>query len=354
MNFLQNLKMINKVKFYIPKIAINEATDFYVKLIEESLVQNGVDVENSFNLFRGVKSNEVIFVIRLIDLFLIKLLNPKAKIITWFQGVPPEECYLIKGRSFKGMLGVFLFNLIEKNAIKKSEMFVFVSEKMKNHFENKYGLGFEDRNVILPCYNKHLDENSFNYKDKYDILNFVYAGGMNKWQCVEVTLKIFKKINKYEKKSNLTLLTFHKEKAEELIDKLNVRNVTVKYVKLEDLQEELKKFKYGFIYRERDIVNQVSTPTKMNSYMAAGVIPIYTNVIESFEENIDLGIHELKFDPDLDTIESISNQIILHHKSKKRIDELKRAYRSIFNNYYNDNMNKQKFFNSFKSIFNKC
>ncbi|MFH4294131.1 hypothetical protein WAJ58_23570, partial [Acinetobacter baumannii] len=62
---------------------------------------------------------------------------------------------------------------------------------------------------------------------------------------------------------------------------------SIKYVSLENLDTELLKYKYGFLIRENHIVNNVATPTKMNSYLANGIIPIYLSFIDHFKVNFN-------------------------------------------------------------------
>lgn len=117
------------------------------------------------------------------------------------------------------------------------------------------------------------------FPDKYNNLSFVYAGALYDWQCIEETVLVFKMINEIDPSARLTLLTAKKQKAEELIKKFALVNIKISFVKLENLQNELVKYKYGFLLRKNDPINNVATPTKMNSYLAAGIIPINTNVI---------------------------------------------------------------------------
>ena len=109
---------------------------------------------------------------------------------------------------------------------------------------------------------------------------------MAKWQCVEETICLYSKIEKKIPHSSLTILTKEIEVAQKLIKKYGVKKYNIKYVALDQLDDELRKYKYGFLIRNEHVVNKVATPTKMSSYLALGIIPIYTDTIEDFCEHL--------------------------------------------------------------------
>lgn len=131
-------------------------------------------------------------------------------------------------------------------------------------------------------------------------------------------------------------MTKEQAEAKEILDQHQVLNYEVKFVKLDDLDKELSRYEYGFLLREEHIVNRVSTPTKMNSYLSVGLIPIYTDVIDSFEENLNLEPYAIKCKLE-DKEESIVNKI-----SKNRNVNYQEYYKLCENNfieYYDDSYN---------------
>jgi len=115
---------------------------------------------------------------------------------------------------------------------------------------------------------------------------------------------------------------------------------------LELLQSELSHYKYGFLLRKDHVVNRVSTPTKMNSYLSAGIIPIYTSAVEAFEENIDLGDFELKFN-NLNIEEIVSNLILMENKFIDANSVLI-EYNRVFESFYNDDFYINEISNQFQ------
>jgi len=106
----------------------------------------------------------------------------------------------------------------------------------------------------------------------------------------------------------------------------------VKYVPLKDLSTEMAKYKYGFMLREKMIINEVATPTKMNSYMAAGVIPIFSNVIGDFTDVFRSMRYVIACNDDQPN--HIINQIAEIEKETIAPEKIIGEYRTVFDSYY--------------------
>ena len=336
--------MTNKIIFFLPKKTMNEATVYYVDILKQGFIKAGYRVEETENL-SDLKNFNRIFVMSAKWCFIVKLFNPKAKIVTWFQGLGAEEALMTRN----SLVRKRLWNCVEFFALKFSWINIYVSERMHNYYQDTYRV--KDKNFfIMPCFNKKLNEDAFNLVDKYDKPSFVYAGGLDKWQCIEETLDIFCQIEKSIPAASLTLLTKDKIKAEELIKRYNIKNYKISFVGLNELDAELMKYKYGFLIRQDHIVNNVSTPTKMNSYLANGVIPIYTNAIDDFNWKLS----GLKFCIQLNCDDSIKqwSQEIITYERFSSIDSIdfKREMEFIFEKYYSRNFYIEKNSDYLKSL----
>jgi hypothetical protein len=323
--------MTNKIIFFLPKKTMNEATVYYVDILKHGFIKAGYSVEETEDLSDLKKINKI-FVMSAKWCFIVKLFNPKAKIVTWFQGLGAEEALMTRN----SLVRKRLWNCVEFFALKFSWINIYVSERMHNYYQDIYRV--KDKNFfIMPCFNKKLNEDAFNLVDKYDKPSFVYAGGLDKWQCIEETLDIFCQIEKSIPAASLTLLTKDKIKAEELIKRYNIKNYKISFVSLNELDAELMKYKYGFLIRQDHIVNNVSTPTKMNSYLANGVIPIYTNVIDDFNENIRKSNYFVMLNA-YDTVKTWKETITRFDSSSSLIDfkgNFLNEVRLVFLTYYN-------------------
>ena len=214
-------------------------------------------------------------------LAICKLANRKnIKIIYWAQGAWPEESYMRHSSKARFLIT----SLIEKSALKRADFCFFVSESMRTHFEKKYKLNFS-KYYIMPCSNETLHEESFKPHGKYNNNVFCYAGGTSVWQCFEQTIELYSKIENTLHGSKLVLLVKDRDYALNVLKKYDVKNYEIDYVSIEELPERLKNVKFGFILREESVVNKVATPTKTLTYIANGVIPIYSESL--------IGIHEI-------------------------------------------------------------
>lgn len=118
-----------------------------------------------------------------------------------------------------------------------------------------------------------------------------------------------------------------------MIQYYGIQNYSIDYVNRTQLNEELKKYKYGFLLRKDHIVNNVATPTKFNSYLAAGVIPICTDTIHAFR-NPTMNIQYCIRLPQADQTER--NAAIIEAFERESIDptQIRADYQHIFDSYY--------------------
>ena len=306
---------------------LNDATKHYVDILISSLKTLGYKVEFVYSVNEISKEDKVL-VITLPGFITAWLHNPSQDISIWFQGVTPEECGMLFS-GWKKYWKIFFNTILDFFAVHMARRVLFVSETMLKHYRNKYG--YKGQNyVIMPCFNQPIVKESF-VEEKYKTPSFVYAGSLSKWQCVDETLELFTHIKKQLPNATLTLLTGEKEKAQGLLDKYGIEDATVKYVPYQELNAELSKYKYGFLIREDVKVNNVATPTKMNSYMACGVIPVYSNVIGDFQKIFS----EMKYKIEVTSSkEDTIGKIIELEKNDIVAEDVYSEYNKLFDTYY--------------------
>lgn len=224
---------------------------------------------------------------------------------------------------------------------------IYVSNEMKEHYEQKFGVSDDRMSFIMPCFNLELDKTSFT-EEKYIKPSFVYAGSLDSWQCFEKTLDTFSFVKRQIPDATLTLLTKETEKAKRIVEKRSLTDVTIKYVPKELVQTELQKYKYGFILREDVIVNRVATPTKLNSYLASGVIPIVSECLSDFINNTSGCKYICRIKNGLSPVQ-VADSIIAFDKCSIDKIEILKAYQIIFDDYYNSN----KYINELSLMINK-
>lgn len=318
-------------KVLLRKNEDNNATHEYINVIKDAAVLScgARDIPTVYSAKEIKKDDCLIVITPQSVLFNGLLFRPKQKFLYWFQGVVPEEIAYLYGGLYSTVKS-FLYGYAEKYILKKARLIFFVSDKLRHHYRTKYGYD-KDNYIIMPCFNKKMDESCF-IASRYEKPTFVYAGALVKWQCVEETIALFSKIKEMIPEATLTILTAEQAEARKALAEQGV-TAEVKYVPLPDLLQELAQYKYGFLLRENMIINEVSTPTKINSYMAAGVIPIFTDVIGDFKRvfrSLQYVITCDHNDPD-----HIIERILAIEKQKIDPDQIAGEYRSVFDSYYN-------------------
>lgn len=274
-------------KVYYNILDKRPVTAFYYDIILEAFERAGYIV-----LTGELYDNEIIRTLdkkRDVILYTQVKYTPLLKIkgfknlVFWFQGVTPEEVYLMFGSRLK----LFAFTILEKMTLNVTRFSLMVSVYQVEHYKKKYGNGWaKNRNVIvMPCFNtSRVDKEAVFKNNKYKNNVFCYSGGMAKWQCFDRIAKIYSEVEKRKPESFLKVLTFQTEEAIEIIKGLGIKHYSVYSVPPEKVSEELSECKFGFILREDNVINNVATPTKFGNYIENGLIPIYTDATRSFAD----------------------------------------------------------------------
>ena len=314
-------------KFLLFKNDQNDATSYYISIIISALEISGKNykVIHSTN---EIEKDDIVITIQAKAFFYVWLKNRKQRIINWFQGIAPEET-LLDGKGLYKYLRALGWTFFEYLALKKAYKIFFVSNSMFLHYKNKYGYN-KNNHYIMPCFNQELNETAFN-NTKYNSPSFVYAGSLSKWQCFDQTLEIFKTIQNTMPNSTLAVLTNEIEKAKTLIDKYKIKNTDIKYIPYQLLNKELAKYKYGFLIRENIPINKVATPTKMNSYMANGIIPIFSDIIGDFKEEFKEFKYLIRYENNSNTY---IQQIVNIENQNNIGNHIYSEYKQLFKNYF--------------------
>lgn len=314
-------------KVYLPqKWMYGDATAFYVDIIASAFRGKGYNVQ-FIDSTDSIDAEDTIVTVASFNVKEVYKKKPK-RIINWFQGIAPEEDFLFLTKNkFKAIKKYIYLSRCDDFALRHCDFLFFVSERMREFYTAKYGYK-RNNYFVMPCFNQPLHKQAFN-SWKYTSPSFVYAGSMDGWQCFEKTVKLYADITKYINNATLTVLTKSHEEALVILNKYNVE-ADVKYVPYEKIDEELQKYKYGFIIRDQNIVNSVATPTKMNSYMANGVIPIYSDVVASFHDNLQ----HVRYAVPLGNNNSGIEQLFQLEEEIINPEDVLRDYTTVFNQYY--------------------
>ena len=335
-------------KIYLDPKDVNDATSFYIAIIREAIDALGQKCPITHNLSE-VMPEDIVVTVKVTSVYRLLRQNKKQHIVLWIQGVQPEEMLCSNTPFPKKMVLYTILRYLEWLSLRKTKGVIFVSDEMQKHYKCKYhwkGAKW----VIMPCFNILLEEKYFSYPHKYDSLSFVYAGSLDRWQCFEDILQTFKAVQAKEPTASLMVLTKDAQAVHDKCQIYGLDNVSTKYVPKELVGEELSKYKFGFILRDNIVVNRVATPTKINSYMASGVVPVISTCLVDFKSK-NKGLENIVWIDDLKDYERNASRIIdFHYNSTKNPEQMLADYRQVFRSYYSRISYISNLVNFFKSI----
>lgn len=316
---------------YYFKEDCRNVTEYYYNIILDALKKKGVKCEVldkcTFKTVKNIHKKDYVLATTL-KAFLILYITGVRNFIYWYQGITPEENYLM----LQSKRRYYLYSYLEKLSLKVVRYKIGVSTFLFKHFEDKYNLKIDYNTVfIMPCFNSQLNEESFKTPGKYEKNTFCYAGGTQAWQGFDKILEIYKGLEQSRDDVFLKIYSKDIDVAKRLIEKSNIKHYSVDCVPQSQMDSALADCKFGFIIREDDIINNVATPTKLGTYLANGVIPIFSDTIYSFRELAG----KYKY---LGCISNEANPVVQIAKlmdEKLQCDMILQAYKEIFGTYYN-------------------
>lgn len=330
------------MKVYIIKEDKSEVQDYYSSIISSALAQIGYTTIATIQIKSLSKISKKSIIISISHYTTLKAyIKGFRNILYWVQGSSPDESFMRNHSYFRKAM----ISIIEFIALNKAKYCFMVSNSMLNYYNTKYRINFTDKTYIMPCYNSEIKVSLFNTPDKYNCNTFCYVGGLSVWQCFPETVDLYKKIEERVHDAFFKVFTGDIEKATKILEEKNVKNYNVKYVKPDDLVNELATCKYGFIVRENSPVNYVATPTKLSNYMAAGLIPIVSNTVGFFSEIFENSIYSIVLNGSDDI-----NKILELTKNEIQPKEIAKEYSIIFGQYYNTEKHISNIANKLKKI----
>lgn len=326
-------------KFYLEEKDYFDATIFYTSIISDAILTTGGKTEYVDSLSK-IEDGDIVFVINIWAAQKVWSTKKEIKVIVWFQGIAPEESVLSSISFIDNIKSTIKLRYFEYITLRKSRFNLFVSEKMVEHYKRIYNYN-KNNYYIMPCFNQELDQPSF-FDSKYNTPSFVYTGNLAAWQCFEPMVKLFSEIKNNLPSATLTIYTKEQEKAKNILSKYGIQ-AEIKYVPFQILSQEIRQYKYGFIIREDIEINRVATPTKMNSYLASGIIPVYTNVVGAFKEKLS----NLHYAVPLDKKGNGLEKLYELEKIPIKAEDVLYEYNHVFCDYYN----RTKYVNEISSLF---
>lgn len=306
---IQRIKSVDTEFFECDRIYLQISFLHYLKKVyfrpKDNIQVYKVNIFIHFYLiYKLLCANTNIYVHSIYNFTKLLLFNLAHKQLTLdVHGSVPEELMFL-GKKYESRM----FSFVEKKAFQMAKNIIFVSEEMKDFYQNKYPF-ISGRNMVLkPIYSSNvLHESDEDKKTKLrrelqiedDDIVFVYAGRLQKWQNIDLMLTT---INENKNKKYVYLLL--SGDAEEMKALAGIRlDKEVRYIVRSVDPVELNTYysisNYGFILRDENVLNRVAAPTKMIEYLYFGIIPIVK--YERIGDSLRYGYKHLSY------IENLSN-----------------------------------------------
>lgn len=258
---------------------------------------------------------------------------PFVKVYVDVHGVVPEEETLY-GRYDDAQA----YGDIEEVTVQKAECLFCVTNKIKEHLRSKYGKKFKAKTVILPIYDTSLSKYDIDVSDDKPYINnmpvVIYAGGIMKWQKIELMQD---SINKRIEYANYKIYCPNPEEFWKTWKYAKSKNLTVGSKSYKDLCKDIYSIAhYGYVLRDDITVNNVACPTKIAEYIKYKIIPIVSS--PKIGDFVDLGMKYI-------TLEDYNNGKLY---SKKEMKEIINNNIDVLNRYIAIHNKGQK---EFKKIF---
>lgn len=302
-----------------------EVTDYYLDVIASLMEACGEKKYEDDVDLKQCKREDIIIAPTAVDFVKLYFKGYKNQIY-WMQGIDAEESYMRNGSKLRS----YVLDVITKFAMKKAMAIFYVSKEMKKFEEGKFDISTDRKCFIMPCFNVSRTETLQVNERKYEKNIFTYVGSLSEWQCFEETLDFYKKIEAIDPHTELKIFTFAEEEARRIVETKNIKNCTVASVAPEMMSEALADVKFGFILRNDVPVNRVATPTKLSSYLSAGVIPVFSKYLKDFynrTNDFEYVVPVSDFNPSEKLQKLLGEEI----DTNKLISE----YMELFNTYYN-------------------
>jgi glycosyltransferase involved in cell wall biosynthesis len=145
-------------------------------------------------------------------------------------------------------------------------------------------LGMKKNIFVLPC----CVESNFKKTPKNaSEINFIYLGGVSKWQNLNVIISLYKSITQLYANTQLYIVTKQVSEIKKMLENEDLPNVKIKSMEHADVLEFLKVMDFGFLVREDVLFNNVASPIKFIEYISRGVIPIMSKGIGDYSSIVE-------------------------------------------------------------------
>lgn len=186
-------------------------------------------------------------------------------------GAYPEELRMY-GRNWRADLD----EVQERIAICNAQKIICVSRAMETHIREKYPGCLGNACIVMPILKPALLAQMDISKPFNGTYEVIYAGGMQRWQCVNemrqamMQAKVRCHYHICTSEPQVFLNGFKNGKAP--------KDMMVESVPPQQMKTAYMTAHFGFVLRKDCTINRVSCPTKLMEYIALGIVPILDSI----------------------------------------------------------------------------
>ncbi|MBS1141073.1 MAG: hypothetical protein H6R13_2526 [Proteobacteria bacterium] len=261
-------------------------TIFEISGAEFGYVLRGVSTADLFKAnWSQIRRAEKIYCATIWQVFIVYIISfgSGAEIVYWVQGLVAEENYLKKKSRFR----YFVLLCLEKAGFNFASSFIFVSEFMRDFYFRRYPSARGKRSLVIPCVSDlNASRDIQRIEDSY-----CYLGGMSAWQKFDVVVRIMNMVVDNNPGSTFYVATRDIQICESVLRAIaSPRLLNVTSVCTLNGDEEVSRFlsgvEFGFLIRDDNLVNNVSSPIKLAEYLSCGVSVITTDALRSYADSV--------------------------------------------------------------------
>ena len=227
---------------------------------------------------------------------LLKALGTKrqSSVLVDFKGILPQECLYYDPVNFPMRFGRYLFALhMEKYICKNADGITVVSNKFKKWVQKNRGFGTKPIWVIPSCVDiqKFYFDPSIRTQTRKELQlgdspTVGYCGSLRSWQLPDTMFQFFQILYRKRKDTRFLFLSHFVEEAKNRFRSSGIPEIS--YVATSASGERLARLLMacdaGVLFRKRDIVNIVASPTKFGEYMRCGLGVFATQSIGDYSQ----------------------------------------------------------------------
>lgn len=213
----------------------------------------------------------------------------KAMYITDIHGDAAYEELESNNRSKDYWFVKYLFDIQKRIALNSNHCIV-VSKNLKEQIEKNTNTQIENYSIISCGVDFERFANAEKQSLPVDLSNKIvigYSGGLQSWQNFDKMIDLIVMLRKSVPNIFFLVYTNNSPKPyKERLEKLGEENYCIKALTPSEIPGYLKLFDAGLLLRDNKILNNVSSPTKICEYLAAGVPLICTQYSGDYSRSI--------------------------------------------------------------------